>query len=266
VAAVAAAAAARAAVDDDSRVLIGSMLRAEALAKTYRTGAVNVEALAGVDARFPAGRLTAIVGPSGSGKSTLLNLLAGFDVPSSGAVYLGDENLAELSERQRCDLRLHRFGFVFQSFNLISVLSAEQNVAFSMALAGVAPRQRLARARQLLARFGLETRSEHLPHRLSGGERQRVALARALANDPDVVFADEPTGNLDSRSGAQVLAALAEVAADGRTVVIVTHDLEIASVADERVELKDGMVVAASPGATTVPARSLSDHADPVGA
>lgn len=242
------------------------MLRVEALAKTYRTGAVRVEALAGVNASFPAGRMTAIVGPSGSGKSTLLNLLAGFDVPTSGRVYLGNENLAELSERQFCDLRLHRFGFVFQSFNLISVLSAEQNVAFSMALARVAPSARLERARQLLARFGLDSRSDHLPHRLSGGERQRVALARALANDPDVVFADEPTGNLDTRSGAGVLDALAEVAADGRTVIIVTHDLEIAGFADERVELRDGSVVAATPGATAEPGRSQVDPADPVGA
>ena len=237
------------------------MLRAEALAKTYRTGAVDVVALAGVDARFHAGRVTAIVGPSGSGKSTLLNLLAGFDVPTDGAVLLGTENLALLSEQQRCDLRLHRFGFVFQSFNLVSVLTAEQNVAFPMALAGVAPRERLERARQLLARFGLGPRSDHLPHRLSGGERQRVALARALANDPDVVFADEPTGNLDSRSGAHVLEALAEVARDGRTVVIVTHDLEIAAMADERVELRDGKVVSADARAHGEP---LPSPAEPV--
>lgn len=225
------------------------MLTAESLSKIYRTGSVDVTALSRVDASFPSGRMTAIVGPSGSGKSTLLNLLAGFDVPTSGSVRLGDDDLATLSERQRCDLRLHRFGFVFQSYNLVSVLTAEQNVAFSMALARVAPHQRQARARRLLERFGLESRFDHLPHRLSGGERQRVALARALANDPDVVFADEPTGNLDSRSGAQVLAALAEVAADGRTVIIVTHDLEIASVAHERIELRDGVVVAASSGA-----------------
>jgi putative ABC transport system ATP-binding protein len=241
------------------------MLRAEALAKTFRTGAVDVEALAGVDARFPAGRLTAIVGPSGSGKSTLLNLLAGFDVPTSGAVFLGSENLALLSEQQRCDLRLHRFGFVFQSFNLVNVLTAEQNVAFPMALAGVAPRDRVQRARQLLARFGLSSRTDHLPHRLSGGERQRVALARALANDPDVVFADEPTGNLDSKSGAHVLEALAEVAAEGRTVIIVTHDLGIADRADERVELRDGVVVAASRSALKEPLRTPPEAA-PVGA
>ena len=238
------------------------MLRAVALSKTYRTGVVSVAALTAVDAVFPAGRMTAILGPSGSGKSTLLNLLAGFDVPSAGAVYLGDQNLATLTERQRCDLRLNRFGFVFQSFNLISVLSAEQNVGFSMALAGVPAAQRLERSHSLLDRFGLAARGDHLPHRLSGGERQRVALARALANDPAVVFADEPTGNLDTRSGAQVLAALSEVAADGRTVIIVTHDHEVAALADERLELRDGAVVGGSapvaagpvPGGATRPA------------
>src|SRR5690606_13103128 len=141
-------AAVRAVGERDAHANAGPMLRAEALAKTYRTGSVDVVALSGVDARFHEGRLTAIVGPSGSGKSTLLNLLAGFDVPTSGAVYLGSENFALLSEQQRCDLRLHRFGFVFQSFNLMSVLTAEQNVAFPMALAGVAPRERLERARQ----------------------------------------------------------------------------------------------------------------------
>src|SRR5690606_12611844 len=128
-------------------------------------------------------------------------------------------------------------------FNLLSVLTAEQNIAFPMALAGVAPNTRSRRAQDLLARFGLARRGDHLPHRLSGGERQRVALARALANDPQVVFADEPTGNLDSRSGRQVLDALREVAADGRTVIIVTHDRELARGADERIELRDGVVV-----------------------
>lgn len=241
------------AVDQGERDTAVPMLRAEGVSKTYRTGAVAVQALAGVSATFPAGRMTAIVGPSGSGKSTLLNVLAGFDVPGSGAVYLGSENLAELSEQQRCDLRLHRFGFVFQSYNLIGVLSAEQNVTFSMALAGVAPAVCAARTSELLERFGLGTRAGHLPHRLSGGERQRVAIARALANDPDVVFADEPTGNLDSASGAQVLAALAEVAADGRTVIIVTHDHDIADRADERLELRDGMVIGATPGAAAAP-------------
>lgn len=223
-----------------------AVLITESLSKIYRTGAADVTALNAVSASFPAGKLTAIVGPSGSGKSTLLNLLAGFDTPSNGTVLFDGRVLSDLSEDQRCDLRLRSFGFVFQSYNLLSVLSAVQNVAFPMALAGVAPGHRLQRSRELLARFGLEKRGDHMPFKLSGGERQRVALARALANDPQVVFADEPTGNLDSRSGMVVLDALREVANDGRTVIIVTHDLDVAAGADERLELHDGEVFAAT--------------------
>lgn len=231
------------------------MLLTRALSKVYSTGAADVVALNGVSVSFPAGRMTAIVGPSGSGKSTLLNLLAGFDRPTSGEVLLDGQVLSDLTEDQRCELRLTRFGFVFQSFNLLSVLSAEQNLTFPMALAGVPNATRLERARALLERFGMSRRADHLPFRLSGGERQRVALARAMANDPQVVFADEPTGNLDSRSGELVLAALREVAGDGRTVIIVTHDLEVAAMADERIELRDGEVTAASEGA-----RQLNAH------
>ena len=222
------------------------MLRAERLGKVYRTGAADVTALDGVTASFPVGCLTAILGPSGSGKSTLLNLLAGFDKPTTGHVSLDGQVLSELSEEGLAELRLRRFGFVFQSFNLLSVLDAERNVALPMALAGVPPKERSDLARKLLDRFGVGHRRDHLPHRLSGGERQRVALARALANDPPVVFADEPTGNLDSKSGQMVMQALKEVAGDGRTVVIVTHDRDLAAVADARIELKDGEVVGAS--------------------
>jgi len=227
------------------------VLRAVSLTKSYLTPAGTVAALTSVDAEFRPGTLTTIVGPSGSGKSTLLNLLAGFDTPTSGDVLLGGASLASLSERGRAQLRLHRFGFVFQSFNLIAVLSAWQNVAFPLGLAGVDSAARRAKATALLARFGLEQRADHLPAKLSGGERQRVGLARALVNDPDVVFADEPTGNLDSRSGKAVLAALREVAAEGRTVVVVTHDLGIADKADVVLELLDGMVVGARGGAPT---------------
>ncbi len=222
------------------------MLRAVGLSKTYTTGATDVHALSELTASFPPSCMTAIVGPSGSGKSTLLNLLAGFDVPTAGRVIIGDQVLGELSERGRADLRLRSFGFVFQSFNLLTVLDAEQNVALPMALAGVSRAQRAERARALLARFGVEHRADHLPHRLSGGERQRVALARALANDPSVVFADEPTGNLDSKSGELVMSALKDVAAEGRTVVIVTHDRELAASADARIELRDGQVRSAT--------------------
>ncbi|CAN5723961.1 ABC transporter ATP-binding protein [soil metagenome] len=221
------------------------VLRALDLRKVYVTPSGMVEAVVDVSHAFTPGSVTAVVGPSGSGKSTLLNLLAGFDTPTAGEVWLDGDAVHALSERERSSLRLRRFGFVFQSFNLVAVLTAEQNVALPMGLAGVPTTLRRRRVAHLLARFGLERRGDHLPHRLSGGERQRVALARALANDPDVVFADEPTGALDTTTGALVMDALADVAADGRTVILVTHDRTLAERADERLTLRDGRVVAA---------------------
>jgi putative ABC transport system ATP-binding protein len=224
--------------------IVPFVLRAAGLRKTYLTPSGPVHAVTGFGHEFTPGAITAVLGPSGSGKSTLLNLLAGFDTPSDGEVWLGDVAMHDLDERRRSGLRLRRLGFMFQSFNLVAVLSAEQNVALPMGLAGVPAARRQERARALLDRFGLLKRRDHLPHRLSGGERQRVALARALANDPDVVFADEPTGALDSATGALVFEALASVAADGRTVVLVTHDATLAARADERVRLRDGRLVA----------------------
>jgi putative ABC transport system ATP-binding protein len=216
------------------------MLRADRLSKVYASPGGDVIALTDFSFTFAAGRVTAVMGPSGSGKSTLLNLLAGFDTPSSGEIWLDGRKLTALSENERAELRLREFGFVFQSFNLISVLSAEQNVAFPVGLAGKPPAERLKKARALLARFGVGHRAGSLPFRLSGGERQRVAIARALANDPKVIFADEPTGNLDSKSGGVVLAALLDVASEGKTVIVVTHDPRLAGRADVVVELEDG--------------------------
>lgn len=218
------------------------MLRAERLSKVYRTGAADVVALDGVSASFPTRCMTAILGPSGSGKSTLLNLLAGFDRPTSGHVSLEGQVLGELTEEALAELRLRRFGFVFQSFNLLTVLDAERNVSLPMALAGVPANERTDRARSLLARFGVEKRADHLPHRLSGGERQRVALARALANDPAVVFADEPTGNLDSAAGESVMQLLTSLQREGRTIVLVTHDEHVASFAEREIVIRDGVV------------------------
>jgi putative ABC transport system ATP-binding protein len=220
--------------------MLAVVLRAEGLTKTYRLPAGDVHALEGFEHRFEPGAVTAVVGPSGSGKSTLLNLLAGFDVPSAGGVWLDDEPVHTGSEARRAGLRLRRFGFVFQSFNLVTVLTARENVEFPMGLAGVPASERRRRADALLERFGLTPRTHHLPFRLSGGERQRVALARALANDPDVLFADEPTGALDSATGREVVAALADVAAEGRTVLLVTHDEALASIASSRLRLRDG--------------------------
>jgi putative ABC transport system ATP-binding protein len=220
--------------------MLADVLRAVGLGKTYRAPSGDVVALTGFDHDFATGAVTAVVGPSGSGKSTLLNLLAGFDVPSEGGVWLDEEAVHEGTEARRAGLRLRRFGFVFQSFNLVTVLTARQNVELPLGLAGVAPRERRRRAAELLRRFGLVPRAEHLPHRLSGGERQRVALARALANDPDVVFADEPTGSLASATGRAVVDVLRDLADEGRTVVLVTHDESLAAIARTRLRLSDG--------------------------
>lgn len=217
------------------------MLRAERLIRTYATPAGPVHALQGVDHTFAPGRVTAVMGPSGSGKSTLLNLLAGFDRPDAGHVRLDDLALDALSETRLAALRLRHFGFVFQASNLISVLPARANVAFPMGLAGVPTGERLRRADALLARFGVAHRGGALPAKLSGGERQRVALARALANDPQVVFADEPTGNLDRKTGDSIADLLFRLNRDqGTALVLVTHDPRLAARCDRVATIDDG--------------------------
>ena len=219
------------------------MLRAEEVSKTYASPAGDVAALQAFSYDFAPGKITVIKGPSGSGKSTLLNVLAGLDVPSGGSVWVNGTDLTQLPEAKRAELRLTSIGFVFQSFNLIAVLNARENVAFPLGLAGASKAERTEKAEALLTRFGLEHRLTHLPYKLSGGEKQRVALARALANNPDIIFADEPTGNLDSDSGAEVLTALRTVADEGRTVIVVTHDPATAAQADDVIDLKDGLQV-----------------------
>lgn len=216
-------------------------LRTETLSRTYPSGDGQVLALAPFTHTFPPG-LTAVVGPSGSGKSTLLNLLAGFDEPTTGRVVVGDTALTSLSEADRADFRLRHYGFVFQNHNLVSILSAQENVEFPLTLAGVPHRERQDRARELLALVGLEARAGHLPNQLSGGEAQRVAVARALAHDPAILLADEPTGNLDSRTGERVLGLLQRAAATGRTVILITHDRDVAAQADHHLSVKDGEV------------------------
>lgn len=240
-----------------------ALLRAHQLSKVYRDPGGEVAALQGFSHAFPMGQITAIMGPSGSGKTTLLNLLAGLDTPSGGEVQLGEETISELPEAKRAEVRLHRFGFVFQSYNLVAVLNAWQNVAFPMGLAGMHARARKAKALGLLARFGLEKRAHHLPHKLSGGERQRVSVARALANDPAVLFADEPTGNLDSKSGRVVVATLREAAQEGRTVILVTHDLRLVDDVDSVLELSDGSLQRVRQVGTRAEANQLSPVAAP---
>ncbi len=218
------------------------MLEALDLHKRYHQGEIDVVAVDHFTYAFPPG-LTAIVGPSGSGKTTLLNLLAGFDVPSQGEVRLDGQPLSHLSEDARAELRLRYMGFVFQQWNLIPTLTALENVAFPLMLAGVSPKERTNRARHLLEAVGLGQRVGHLPSKLSGGEQQRVAIARALALNPPILFADEPTGNLDSASGARVVELLLHQAQEGRTVILVTHDLELARKAARILHLRDGKLL-----------------------
>jgi putative ABC transport system ATP-binding protein len=217
----------------------GVAIRAENLTKTYGRGETAVTALAGVDVAFEAGAFTAIMGPSGSGKSTLMHVLAGLDSASSGRVWLGDTEITGLTDRALTTLRRDRVGFVFQSFNLLPVLDARANLLLPLRLARRTPDPAWMDA--VITRLGLADRLHHRPHELSGGQQQRVAVARALLPRPDVVFADEPTGNLDSRSGAEVLGLLrSSVRETGQTVVMVTHDPVAASYASRVVLLADG--------------------------
>jgi putative ABC transport system ATP-binding protein len=217
------------------------MLRAENLTKRYRQGDKEVVALEGFTYAFPKGA-TAVVGPSGSGKTTLLNLLAGFDLPTEGGVFLDETPLHRLSEDERAGVRLRHMGFVFQQWNLIPTLTALENVAFPLLLSGWPRGKRLKRAAELLEQVGLAHRLHHLPNRLSGGEQQRVALARALALDPGILFADEPTGNLDAESREQV-AALLFAQGKARTLILVTHDLELAQRVGRILYLKGGRLL-----------------------
>ena len=216
--------------------------RAGELRKVYGDGDAAVEALRGVTIEFARGEFTAIMGPSGSGKSTLLHCLAGLDTPSGGAVWIGDIDLTSLNEKQLTALRRDKVGFVFQAFNLVPTLTAAENITLPLDIAG----RDVDRAwyDQVVDTIGLRDRLGHRPSELSGGQQQRVAGARALVSRPDIVFADEPTGNLDSRSGAELLGFLREaVSAYGQTILMVTHDATAASYADRVVFLADGNVV-----------------------
>lgn len=227
------------------------MLEAIDLNKRFHQGEIDVTAVDHFSYRFPTG-ITAIVGPSGSGKTTLLNLLAGFDVPTEGEVRLDQTVISRLSEDARAGVRLEHMGFVFQQWNLIPTLTALENVAFPMILAGKGFRERTERALRLLEQVGLAKRAKHLPNKLSGGEQQRVAIARSLALNPPILFADEPTGNLDSASGAKVVELLMEQAQQGRTIILVTHEMELARKTDRILYLRDGRMVKEE-----VPASSL---------
>ncbi|WP_406099241.1 ABC transporter ATP-binding protein [Streptomyces sp. NBC_01013] len=217
--------------------------------KVYGTGDTEVRALDGVSVGFPAGRFTAIMGPSGSGKSTLMHCAAGLDTLTSGTAFIGETELGALDDRRLTLLRRRRIGFVFQAFNLLPTLTVAENITLPMDLAGERPDR--TRLDVLIDTVGLRDRLHHRPSELSGGQQQRVAVARAFAGNPDVVFADEPTGNLDSRAGQEVLRLLGRtVRQTGRTVVMVTHDPVAAAHADEVVFLADGRLVDRMPDPT----------------
>jgi ABC-type lipoprotein export system ATPase subunit len=220
-----------------------ALLRARGLRKDYGKGEALVRAVDEVDLDVATGETLAVMGPSGCGKSTLLHLLGGLDRPSAGELWLNDRRTDRLSERALAGLRQGEIGFVFQAFHLMDELTARENIELPALLAGRSPREARRRALALLDRVGLADRADHLPAALSGGQRQRVAIARALVNDPLVVLADEPTGNLDSAATLDVLRLFEHLHASGLTLVIVTHDERVAATADRLVSMRDGALV-----------------------
>lgn len=220
------------------------VLETQNLTKLYGSGQAQVIALKDASLTVEEGEFVAVMGPSGSGKSTLLHLMGGLDSPSSGDILLGDVNLAALSDKQLTLARRRNIGFIFQFFNLLPTLTAAENVALPLVIAGQKPRQFQEQVENMLALVGLLDRKDHKPDQLSGGQQQRVAVARALITEPRIVMADEPTGNLDSKSGSEILELLSKSCAElGQTIVMVTHDPKAASFAHRVVFLKDGAVV-----------------------
>lgn len=220
-----------------------SVVRLRDVRRDYRLEGETVHAVKGVSLDVRAGEWVAIVGPSGCGKSTLLNLVGAIDSPSGGLVEIAGRDVSALGDREATRFRLLHIGFVFQRFYLMPTLTARENVELPMAEAGMEKAERRARASELLAYVGLARRERHRPTQLSGGEQQRVAIARALANRPALLLADEPTGELDARTGADIIALFGRLVADGTTVVVVTHDEELARAANRVIHMRDGMVV-----------------------
>lgn len=220
-----------------------AVISLEGITKTYVNGKLVVPVLHGIDLNIYEGEFTSIMGPSGSGKSTFMNILGCLDRPTSGSYKLDGEEVATLSDDELAFVRNKRIGFVFQSFNLLPKLTAQDNVALPMVYAGVPKKERNERAAYLLDSLGLGDRLDHLPSELSGGQRQRVAIARALANDPSIIMADEPTGNLDSKSSVDVMNIFTNLYNEGRTIILVTHEPDIATYASRNIVLRDGYIV-----------------------
>ena len=212
------------------------------LAKHYEMGENIVKALDGIDVKVKKGDFIAIVGPSGSGKSTMMNMIGALDLATEGEIFLDDEDIENLEESELAQIRGRKIGFVFQTFNLIPTLTAMENVMLPMTFQGLGREEKLERAEKILKKVGLEHRKNHFPNELSGGEMQRVAISRALANDPEVILADEPTGNLDTKTGKEIMKIFTDLNKRGKTIIFVTHDLDLTKYATKVLKLRDGKI------------------------
>lgn len=221
-----------------------AVIKVEDAWKTYKLGEVDLTVLRGVSVAIPKGAFVAIMGPSGSGKSTLLHIVGALDLPSKGKTFIDGEDVSKMDEDELSRVRGQKIGFVFQQFNLLHNLTAMENVTLPMVFQGVSEEERKKRAKELLTSLGLEKRLDHRPNELSGGERQRIAIARALANDPDIIVADEPTGNLDSATGKKIMDILVDLHKnEKKTIIVVTHDPNIADYTEHTINIKDGEIV-----------------------
>jgi putative ABC transport system ATP-binding protein len=223
------------------------VIELDKVTKVYRTGSIAVAALRGVSMSIAQGEYVAIIGPSGSGKSTLMHILGALDVPTTGEYRLAGDSVSGMTEAELADVRNRRIGFVFQQFNLLATMTAWQNVELPLAYAGVHRAERKERAMTALSRVGLASRVQHRPGELSGGQQQRVAVARALVSEPDMILADEPTGNLDSVSAREVLELMDELHRAGRTLVLITHDSDVASASNRVIGIRDGLLTEDDP-------------------
>lgn len=229
------------------------IIRVKNLYKIYRVGETKVRALNGVEFTLYKGEFCAIVGTSGSGKSTLLNMLAGLEKPTKGEIEIGGKHIEKLSEKELVTFRREKVGFIFQSYNLLNTMNALENVAMPLSFRGIGRKERLARAKKYMELVGVGRQAKHMPNQMSGGQQQRVGIARALAVNPQIIFADEPTGNLDSKTTMEVLHLMQKIVREqNQTLVMVTHDNNLASYADRRIRIIDGKIVSIEEGAREV--------------